>query len=645
MKKKIAILTALAMVVGAICFNGIGTASTAELTFYYGDVALSGGFEADHFLQVWDLTACDMVISFTYDANGLVDDSGAHAWAELGIRQVGSGDFNPTSGTGIWLATDYDATANTFDPDPAGSPIQDLDDKLIFQRVGGHGEADYNLPSTPPAPGHNHAVWFDRDGVSASQESLWGAIDGVTYNTGGIYEVVITLHATSATTGEAFMTINGEPQGFYDPSWHDGEPDLYPAGMSFTGDMTQMQVFYGIYGYGATHNVTFSDIEVAGCMVLDEEGMVTGGGWFNSPAGAVPPMASNVTVSGTSGDTSIDPDAAYADYYLRYVGTPPPAGYDPSHNYQWGSPAIFTPSPEDGPVILQGTINVDEQAVNQVAMIGLLDIDDLAAGNSSFQRGAYIYIYRSSATAWKIGPSDGNVGGEIVQTFITIPDMDLPDDGILNVTFTVDGTADGTTCAAGPYTAPAGCMTLQITGGLVGATLTDSYGDRIGNNSASPEFANGAVLGWDDYLGSNVGFTLTVPSMTSGSPEGKATFGFVSKYKKGASTPTGQTEFYFKAGDLNFHSDSYDWMVVAGAKAMYKGVGTINDEGEYKFMLTAIDADIKDTDAFDIDRFRIKIWYEFEDTEYVVYDNALGDDNDNATTEISGGSIVIHKNK
>jgi hypothetical protein len=33
---------------------------------------------------------------------------------------------------------------------------------------------------------------------------------------------------------------------------------------------------------------------------------------------------------------------------------------------------------------------------------------------------------------------------------------------------------------------------------------------------------------------------------------GKANFGFVSKYKKGASTPTGNTEFQFKAGDLNF---------------------------------------------------------------------------------------------
>ena len=44
--------------------------------------------------------------------------------------------------------------------------------------------------------------------------------------------------------------------------------------------------------------------------------------------------------------------------------------------------------------------------------------------------------------------------------------------------------------------------------------------------------------------------------------EDKANFGFVSKYKKGASLPTGNTEFQFKAGDLNFHSDEYDWLVL-----------------------------------------------------------------------------------
>jgi hypothetical protein len=210
-----------------------------------------------------------MVINFTYDANGLEDafGGGAHAWAELGVRSPCDGDFNPTwmsEGSGVWLATDYDWSVNTYAPDSV--PTLDLDDKLILQKGGGQGEGNYNLPSVPPNPWANHAVWFDRDGVDQWQAQMWGAIDGVTYNTGGTYDVVIALHATSDTTGEAYMTINGEPQGFYVPGWHAGPADLMPAGMTFSGDMKHLQVFYGMYGYGATHNVAFNDITVDGVL-------------------------------------------------------------------------------------------------------------------------------------------------------------------------------------------------------------------------------------------------------------------------------------------------------------------------------------------------------------------------------------------
>jgi hypothetical protein len=111
---------------------------------------------------------------------------------------------------------------------------------------------------------------------------------------------------------------------------------------------------------------------------------------------------------------------------------------------------------------------------------------------------------------------------------------------------------------------------------------------------------------------------------------GKANFGFVSKYKKGATVPTGQTEFVFQAGDLNFHSSSYQWLVVnqAGTNAQFKGVGTINGAGDYKFMLWAGD-DLPDT-------FRIKIWTEdSEGNEMDIYDNGFDQ-------PIGGGSIVVH---
>jgi hypothetical protein len=264
MKRQLLLALAAVLILGAMPAWASGS-DTKD----YGDTALSGGFQAGHFSDWWDLTAGDLVLSFTYDATGLVDDLGgsAHAWAELGLRSPCYGDFNPTwmvGGAGVWLATDYDWSANTFDPDPAGSPTQDIDDKLILQKGGGMDESYYNLPSAPPNPWANHAVWFDRDGVDPYQAAMWGAIDGVTYNTGGTYDVVITLHATSDSSGEAYITVNGEPQGFYDPNWHSGPADLMPAGMTFSGDMEHLRVFYALYGYGATHTVEFRDIIVDG---------------------------------------------------------------------------------------------------------------------------------------------------------------------------------------------------------------------------------------------------------------------------------------------------------------------------------------------------------------------------------------------
>lgn len=95
--------------------------------------------------------------------------------------------------------------------------------------------------------------------------------------------------------------------------------------------------------------------------------------------------------------------------------------------------------------------------------------------------------------------------------------------------------------------------------------------------------------------------------------------------------------------DIEFHSSSYDWLVIAGANAKYKGVGSINGEGVYNFMLTATDGNLVGSD----DVFRIKIWTEDEyDIETVVYDNKIGSDDDSYDgTVLSGGNIKVHKAK
>jgi hypothetical protein len=121
---------------------------------------------------------------------------------------------------------------------------------------------------------------------------------------------------------------------------------------------------------------------------------------------------------------------------------------------------------------------------------------------------------------------------------------------------------------------------------------------------------------------------------------GIATFGFVSKYVKNKTVPVGNTEFEFEAGDLNFTSTEYDWLVVAGSKAKFKGRGSINGIPGYLFMISAIDGDAKEN----LDLFRIKIWNEF--TGDVVYDNQMVDEIDaDPITVISSGSIKIHTPK
>jgi hypothetical protein len=130
-----------------------------------------------------------------------------------------------------------------------------------------------------------------------------------------------------------------------------------------------------------------------------------------------------------------------------------------------------------------------------------------------------------------------------------------------------------------------------------------------------------------------------VAGVCTGATGGRANFGFVSKYAKGATTPSGNTEFQFQAGNLNFKSTAYQWLVVSGARAQFKGSGTINGQPGYDFILTAVDGALPGGN--NQDAFRIKITYNGD----VVFDNQNGaSDSDplsGSSTALVGGSISI----
>ena len=228
--------------------------------------------------------------------------------------------------------------------------------------------------------------------------------------------------------------------------------------------------------------------------------------WLNASA------LDNPTITGTVGVNN-DPNATNGTWRLRQMGNPAPTGA--SHSQQWAQPQILC-LPETTPVAFAGTLDVTNMGSGDVAMLGLLDKGLMAAGSSGYHSGAYFYLLKLNATTLRVAPTDGNLSGEIYQIFV---DVAVPADNTLDVSFTIDGTADPATCASGALGAsPQGCVRVQAESSPV---ISDSYGSVKTLNNASPyahnEFANGAYPGWDDFGTALVGYNLTTTGCTADS--------------------------------------------------------------------------------------------------------------------------------
>jgi hypothetical protein len=111
---------------------------------------------------------------------------------------------------------------------------------------------------------------------------------------------------------------------------------------------------------------------------------------------------------------------------------------------------------------------------------------------------------------------------------------------------------------------------------------------------------------------------------------GQASFGFVSKYLPGRNTPSGNLQFQFKEGNLNFTSTSMDWLVVTGEpRAKFHGTGTVNGTNVCSFEVDAWAGSF----TGNVDAFGLKI---------TSCSNG-GDRYNLPARALTNGNIIIHK--
>ena len=225
-----------------------------------------------------------------------------------------------------------------------------------------------------------------------------------------------------------------------------------PKGAFFNGCIDEVNVWDGI-GEGAT-------------LVLE---------WPETP----------VTESAWAFGNRFTEQGNWATYFTYYVELPPVCSLSIEGNTQdisWGfrntDVDLF---PNEIPITFTGTVNAEGLQDNGAVLIGLLDKKYVDESSSGYMGGAYAYFGRIGNNL-RVGPTDGNFGGEIVQVFKTFTDyFSSP----MDIYFTMVLHANS----------------ISIT--VNGDVYTDSYGEIKAQNSkvayAWDEFEHGAYVGIDSW--------------------------------------------------------------------------------------------------------------------------------------------------
>lgn len=208
---------------------------------------------------------------------------------------------------------------------------------------------------------------------------------------------------------------------------------------------------------------------------------------------------------------------------------------------------------------------------------------------------------------------------------------------------------DETTVAKATVTEPSGNKNGKVTGSYkftspgiykLQMNVTDQNGITTYANTNGDLEA--IVVIYDPNGGYTYGggwFTSPAGALTANQQaKGNVSYGFTVNYYKGATYPKGETQFGFKIGDFEYNALNFDYLVLSGAKAQFKGTGKIiGGQSGVNFIMTVIDGAL---DGTGVDKVRIRIYNKV--TGMIYYDNEPGaSDAADPVTAVGTNSVVV----
>jgi hypothetical protein len=205
---------------------------------------------------------------------------------------------------------------------------------------------------------------------------------------------------------------------------------------------------------------------------------------------------------------------------------------------------------------------------------------------------------------------------------------------------------DGTTSVKATLTEPSGTRNGKVTGSYKFTTtgiyklqmnITDQAKVTSYCNTNEDQEAivviydpNGGYTYGGGWFASPPGALMSDPTAT-----GKGNFGFTVNYYKNATLPKGETQFEFKVGTLEYNALNFEYLSIAGYKAVFKGSGKIiGGQSGISFTMYVIDGAL---DGSGVDKVRLRIYN--KNTAQLYYDNEPGkSDAANPTTPVGAGS-------